>query len=348
MKSVNSTTSLASRAVLGVTLSVLVLLATYSVIRGGTLKEAVDGAVIAHNCCSWFKWSEDSKSIITLDDRDTLVGAWRLQLQGGGIQFIGPKPFLRSPLGSRTIEYFDSGRNIRINHTDEGNYYLWSVYNSLRFSPDDSKIAYAVTYPSGGIRMFDMSTIYVAGSDGSDRNPILRLIGNPLGWTADGTSLLIVGKESKKSMTQVWRYWPNSDRLDVILSLPDLALIELSPRYNQLLYIRAPQSDPFLAGPWLYDVDAGTHMRLGFSGSFRWHPDGSGIFFIPARTTRRHHHQIYWLLFETGKASRVHLVNRDSEFRIDNYKWELSPDAEKLAYVEQDSGNLRMVKIQWP
>tara|TARA_B100001123_G_scaffold420884_1_gene527807 strand:+ start:504 stop:1499 length:996 start_codon:yes stop_codon:yes gene_type:complete len=329
-------------------LSIAVLLISYNVVSGENSLEHDNSGLIAHDCCSWFKWSDDSKSIITLDERDNLVGAWQLQLQTGGIRFIGANPIVRSPLGTRTIEYLDSGRNIRINNAQEGPYYLWSVYNSLRFSADDTKIAYAVTYPSGGIRMFDMSTVYIANSDGSDRKSILRLIGRPLGWTADGKSLLIVGKESKTSSTQVWRYWPSSDRLDVLLSLSDLALIELSPRYNQLIYIRAPQSDPFFAGPWLYDMDTGAHTRLGFTGSFRWQPNGKGILFIPARESRNDEHQVYWLPFNTGKVNRLQLLNGASKFKIDSFMWELSPDADTLAYVEQDSGDLRTVRLRWP
>jgi len=288
--------------------------------------------VTGAGCCSAFGWSEDALRVRFLDSRAGVSGWWSVDTATADPRFETAQMGYESPSGRFLSLAEGTWGAVRVLDRDTGeSTLLRNVGGEIRFSPDETRIVFSILQAGFGLPWNRSATTYVADADGSNQVALGATVGSVVAWLPDGESLLVRARRGQDDNRGLWLMDASNGMLTLLLSADHLRSVRLSPDGTRVAYVRALESNPNLAGLWVLDLETLATTRMSVSGSYAWHPSGDGLIVIPARTSSKEMHTLWWLDVRDGEA--VALTDPESApLRISNLNWALSPSGNAIAY----------------
>ncbi len=283
-------------------------------------------------CCPAFIWSVASDRVRFLDSRADESGWWSVDAEGADLRFDSNLVGYESPSGRYLTIPEGTAGDVRVLDRFTGESILLpAVGGGIMFSPDESRIVFAIRDPGFGAPWTRPATIYLADADGGHRRSLVRAVGSVVAWFPDGRRLLLSARRTETIERGLWELDTSDGSLRPLLGLPHFRAVELSPDGRYVSYVRAPEPRSALAGLWILDTLTLSTKKMRLSGSYAWHPSSRGMIVIPPRAPGEDHHRLWWL--DADGNSPVPLTTPSlGPFSISNFEWELSPDGRRIAY----------------
>lgn len=306
--------------------------------------------VTAGGCCVQPFFSPDSQQVLFIDKpaENAPVGIY-------GVALTGTLPItpalveevigFRSP--DRTIVATMNGDLAEFSNEATGE--SWQINtngNWPRFSPDASQIVWTATDREGPYDQ-RQTDLWLANLDGSNARKLLSLFGGGFsGWFPDGKHILLVGRDTAFAENRnLYKYNINTgERID-LASHPRLRGIELSPGGNHAVFYVDFADEPKNRGVWLVSTDGMTRQKLelpGF-GAYQWRTDDT-LLVIPMRANPADSMQLWALQVMTNNATPLTNPAVTPLF-ISNGDWSLSPDGNKIAFVNNADNNIWLLQL---
>jgi len=271
-----------------------------------------------------------------------------------GVDVVHPGPpklvserIVNTTGGGAFYVYPDSARTVLERVIDGETYVIDNGGRPVSVSPDGRWAMWQVTDQSGD---FDkrVTRIWVSDVDGSAPHKVAEAMGLSGGSWIDGDRILSFGMPVEEG----------ADPAIVVLTLDDAGQVRtstelaradrprgasLSPGGKRLIYFLSFQSDPANDGLWLVPTDGSAPPRhLTFFGGYRWRDD-THLLYIPLEPGAESH-----ALWEYDVVSDAHRPLTDPSqipFKIANNDWTVSPDGDRVVFVNADDRNLWLIEL---
>jgi Tol biopolymer transport system component len=289
-------------------------------------------------CCVSPAWLPDSKSIVFIDkpNADAPVGMYQVNIDA---------PF-SSTLWSERIAFYTSAfdyaqipepagtRLIRVSDGQE-----WRIQNggrTVQISPDRTRIVWTETRETFPIEN-RVSNIMLANLDGSDPKRLLQVLrGGVSGWL-DDNRLLVNGRASRDTYAStLFVYDLRDDSRTEIVQAERLRLTAPSRNGSWIAYAITNDADAARNGLWVVRADGSGARKLDFFGPLQWR-DETHFIYVPFEMNASTH-AFYEYDVTTGESRR--LTPPDQPFTIASGDWAVSPDGNKIVFVNAADNNL--------
>jgi Tol biopolymer transport system component len=301
-------------------------------------------------CCVQPFFSPDATQILFIDrpSVNEPVGVYGVDL-GNALpatpQLVNEVIGFRSP--DRAIVATFNGEMTTLTNEETGE--TWSVNtggNRPRFASNNSRIVWVAADREGP---YDrrQSDIWVSQLDGSNAGRALSLYGGGfVSWYPDSERVLLVGRERPAEENQ------NLISVDLttgeqtnLASQQRIRHIELSPNGSWIVYYVDFSDAAEDRGVWAVSGDGATRKKLntpGF-GAFKWRNDNT-LLFIPFRDNPADSMELWAIELSTNKATPV-TIDPPVEFSISNGDWVVSPDGNKIVFVNSSDQNIWLITL---
>lgn len=299
-------------------------------------------------CCTQPTWSADSRSVLVIDrpNAETPTGIWRYDITENDLEadlFSDRIAFYTADHVYRVVVSADT---TTIEQVETGA--SWTVPargQPVSISPGQTRIAWQVVNDQDYMIENRVTQIFVANLDGNEAQRVVTIPrGAFAGWISED-AILFSGRESLKADEQIIyslslvtgerKELVRGERLRGALPSPDGVW---------LAYYIAPDEDPMQNGVWVMRTDGSARHRLDISlfGSYRWRDDRR-LIILPFRQEAAYH-ELWEFNVESLAARR--LTDPDTTpFKIANDNWCVSPDGQKVAFVESRDRNLWVLTL---
>lgn len=297
----------------------------------------------ADGCCALPRWQPDGSGIVFFAAAGQInpsAGTWRVPRAGGTPTLLTGLYGAFSPDLS-VVAYPDGGvtRVARLDGTP-----LATIPNDGRrayLPATNDRVAWIV--PATGVAIVSPSLdppfqiAIAAFATGATVTPPAIFIGETIQWFPDGRRILVNGRDSRAEQPGLWVLDTISGAVAQIVGSPWLESPLISPDGRQIVYTATLQRDPAANGVWIVNADGSGRRKLdGLAGGYRWLPDGSGLLFIPAPTTRPTDELWRYSLADGARRS---LVGGDQAlFTVAQNEWEIAPDGKAIVYRSATDG----------
>jgi len=303
-----------------------------------TLRQLTTGG-----CCVQPFWSPDSSEVWFIDrpGEGSPSGIWAVSLAGGPPRLVTERVGLFSP-DMKLAAYPERGQTY-IERLGGERWIAPSGGRAISFSPDSQKILWQAASSSEN---FDRRVVevWIANVDGSDPQPVARLIGGGVsGWFPDGQRLLVNGRESAASDSFLAALHLADGSLTEIARGPRLRGGALSPAGGWAAHQITFSGAAGLDGLWLARTDGSGARRLEVFGAYRWRSEGR-LLVIPLEADGASH-RLLEVDAESG-AVRALTDPAVTPFRVAVGDWAPSPDGRHVVFVSADDRNLWVIDLK--
>lgn len=217
--------------------------------------------------------------------------------------------------------------------------------NRPNISPDGTRLAYQISDQSQDVPFNErFASIYSANLDGSNEQLILEGRGVSFaGWLNNDQWLLSVVNTENPEERILRRYsLADGSMIDLVVGARIQGTSASPDGTHIAYYVTLDRQHPERNGYWLTNTQTGDTRPLPFIGSYRWRTEET-VLVIP---------------FEPGAASfRLQEYNITTEtlrdvtdpnvvsFRIHNNDWSLSPDGNRIVFVNAVDRNLWVIEL---
>jgi Tol biopolymer transport system component len=242
--------------------------------------------------------------------------------------------------------FLDNGRTIVERASDGAQ---WTIDNGGRrvlFAPDGQHIAWVAAEQTGN---FDVrrDDIWLANVDGSNARRVATVYGGGVqGWFGDSARMLIGGKANRDDVTSTLSILTLADgSVRKLIDAERPRSILLSPDDKHIVYYVSQARDMAQDGMYLLDVsqEGATPQRLDFFGAFRW-CSPTRLYYVPMQVDAPSN-ELWRFDMTTNQASVIITASADSQFKISNGNWNISPDDKHIIYVSALDHNIWLVTL---
>lgn len=283
-------------------------------------------------------WAADSQAVLFIDKptADAPGGIYQVTLDAPNksvlwserVAFYTPQfDYAQIPeqAGTRLIRVSD-GSEVRIKNGGR----------QVLLSPDRTRIVWSETrdtFPTEN----RVTNVMLANIDGSNPKQILQVLrGGVTAWLGNDR-LLMNGRASRSTQdTTVFVYnLKDGSRTDIVTALR-LRVTVASRDGSWIAYTIVDDQDATRNGLWVVRSDGRDPKKLDMFGPLQW-IDGSRFVYVPFDVNAPSHS--FWEYdAETGESRR--LTPKDQPFKIAGGDWSVSPDGNKVVFVNAADMNL--------
>ncbi len=303
-----------------------------------------------NGCCTQPFWSPDGAQVWFLDKPSETQpgGVWGVSVAGGSPdgtpQFITDKIGVFSP-DATLIAYPEAGQTIVERVATGERWIVPAGGRAIIFSPDSALIAWQTASASAN---FDrrLVEIWASGFDGSNARKVTQVIGGGLaGWFPDSARLLISGRETFEAEPFLAVVNLADGALTGVARGPNLRGALVSPGGGWVAYQVAFSGDLSRDGLWIVRADGSEARRVRAFGAYRWRTEGR-LLIVPLELNLGSHR----LLEVNAATGRLHELTDpyQTAFRIAAGDWALSPDGNRLVFVNAADRNLWLLELPPP
>jgi len=212
-------------------------------------------------------------------------------------------------------------------------------------SPDRTQVIWNETLQTGAPNDMLVTTVMGANRDGSDARPVTSLLrGSSLAWL-DNTRLLVSArlKRDSQELTLFVLSLADGNRTELAKS-ERLRGIIISPNGAWVAYqIAFDTKTSQDNGLWLVKTDgSGAPKKLDFFGPAQWR-DANRFIYVPLETNVASH---AFYEYDTRTSTSRRLTDpKAAPFKIANGDWNVSPDGNKIVFLNAQDLNLWLFVI---
>jgi Tol biopolymer transport system component len=299
-----------------------------------------------NGCCTQPFWSPDGGQVWFFDKPSDAQpsGVWGVGVLGGEPQFITSKIGAFSP-DATLIAYPEAGQTIVERVATGERWIVPAGGRAIVFSPNGALAAWQAASSSAN---FDrrLVEIWVSGFDGSGERKVAQVIGGGLaGWFPDNTRLLISGRETFDSEPFLAVINLSDGAVTGVARGTNLRGALVSPGGGWVAYQVAFSGEASRDGLWIARTDGSEARQVGVFGAYRWRAEGR-LLIVPLELNLGSHR-----VLEADAASGELRELTDpyaTPFRITAGDWALSPDGNRLAFVNAADRNLWLLELPPP
>lgn len=303
-----------------------------------TLRQLTTGG-----CCTQPFWSPDSNQVWYVDRPSDIepAGVWGVSVTGGEPQFITTRIGLYSNDG--TLAAYPEGGRTMIERLATGERWAVPAYGrAIQFSPDNAHIAWQVASSSLN---FDsrLVEIWIANLDGGEARAVAQVIGGaPVSWFPDGQRVLITGREAPAAEPFLGAVSIADGAFTGIVRGAPIRGGVISPEGGWVAYQVAFSGEAARDGLWLARTDGGALRKLPLFGAYRWRSEGQ-LLVVPLEAGTASHRLVQ---VEADSGRMLSLTDPEQlAFRIAGGDWALSPDGQRVVFVNAADRNLWLIEL---
>jgi Tol biopolymer transport system component len=258
------------------------------------------------------------------------AGIYAVARDGGPARLVYRRPQLLS--ADWGLSAWPEGEFTRLWRKADGRSWVVDTTGAMpRFSPDGSRLAWAITsrpYTQIDVRQ---TAIWTAQVDGSQRRKVMTLQGGSLiGWASTGEALYASGRTPGGGQAGVWRVPLDGAAPALLFEADRVHEPLLSPGGRWLAFYVAFAAEPGANGLWILDTDSGAAQRVTPFGAYRWRDENRLLLFpleasLPAA-------ELWQVDVQEGEIRQL-TDSRVTPLTIANNDWRPSPDGSWLAFV---------------
>ena len=299
-------------------------------------------------CCTQPFWSPDAKQVRYIDR----PAGGKPGIYGVDVNDVqkGPRLVSERIEDSRIVGDFrveTNGTTTTLVRLSDGK--QWRVPaqgRNVLFSPDFKRIAWSITDDTLSPER-QVAAIWVAAVDGSGARRVASVRRGSLNGWISGDALLVTGQDPKSTKEQVlWSLALADGQLTELARAERLRSAILSPSGRWVVYYTTFDPDGG-NGLWLASTGGGKPKALPREafGAYQWRPvDGEDrLLIVPFRPEARYHE--LWQLNPQTLAVTPLTSADETPFKIANGDWRVSPDGNRIAYVESRDRNLWVMEL---
>lgn len=309
---------------------------------------------MADACCASPGWYSDSKTILFIDKptADAPTGLYAVNINA---PLTGALWSERIAFYTREFDYAQipepaGTRLIRLKpfsgESDGNEIRVRNGGRSVSFSPDRTRIVWTETRETFPIEN-RVSNIMLAPVDfdgagiGEAERITQVLRGGVSGWI-DNNRLLINGRLSRDTQdSTTFVYDLTTNKQTVIFTAERSRLTTVSRDGSWIAYVITNDPDAARSGLWVIRSDGTDAKQVKLFGAAQWR-DASHLIIAPFEINAPSH-SFYEYDAESGETRR--LTPADKPFKIASGDWAVSPDGEKIVFVNAADNNLWLWKF---
>lgn len=292
-------------------------------------------------CCSQPFWFPDSNSVLYLDkpSADAPTGYYRVSTEGAGSTppalWSQRVAFYAADLRFAIIPEAAGTRVIRL--ADNKEFRIRNAGRQVQISPDGTRVVWVETRDTYPIEN-RVSNVMLANLDGSNAKRVLQMLrGGVIAWL-DNNRLLMNGRLARESeQATLFVYDLTTGARTDLVSAERLRTIQPSPDGSWLVYSIVSDTDPSRNGIWVMRMDGTPRKKLDFFGAVQWR-DGARLIYVPLEMGAPTH-AFYEYNAITDETRRLTPADGPA-FKIANGDWNVSPDGNKIVFVNAADNNL--------
>ncbi len=310
-------------------------------------------------CCGQPFWAANSQRVLFIDKPDA---ASPTGIYGVDIDNPGPTTFVTARVAYYTGDmkyavYFEGAFTIVESVDDGQKWRLLTGGRSVMLSPDRSRVVWNETPQTFPIEnrltnVMQGSLSRPAGQGeviGEALKVVSVLRGGASAWL-DDQHLLTTGRESRDSQEVTLFTFSLADgkRQDLVRA-KNLRSITPSPDGKWVAYAIVFDDQPERDGLWLVNTGGnrtasgtGAPRKLGFFGAFQWR-DAQRLVYVPMQPGGPS--QAFYEYDAAADRTRPLTDPARTPFKIANGDWAISPDGNKIVFVNAQDMNLWLLKI---
>ncbi|MGQ0603199.1 MAG: TolB family protein [Anaerolineales bacterium] len=305
----------------------------------------------ASGCCVQPFFSPDGSQVWFIDKPSAAQpgGVWGVSvaagLAGGEPQLITERIGALSHDGS-LMTFPEAGQTIVERVATRERWSVPAAGRAIAFSPDATQIAWQV---ASSTENFDrrLVEIWVANVDGANARAVANIIGGGLGgWFPDSARLLITSRDSADSEPYLAALNVTDGARTIIATGLNIRGVVISTNGNWVAYTISFSGDAARDGLWVARADGSEGKRLPLFGAYRWRTDDR-LLVIPLEATTGSH-RLVEVFASDGAITRTLTDPRQRPFRIAGGDWALSPDGNRIAFVNAADRNLWLLELPPP
>jgi murein DD-endopeptidase MepM/ murein hydrolase activator NlpD len=302
-------------------------------------------------CCANPSWSADSSRVLFIDRPQigplkaaptAIYGVNPLEPGAPGVALssvasLSPSErYALLPGPTSILERVSDGQRVRL-PTESGN---------LAYSPSEARVAWSVSETRGN---FDRLTTSVFTASLSSAASSLTVSGpkrtttvyggGVVGWL-DEQRLVITGKSSPTERDRALRVLDvQSGQSRVLARALNFRSLNISPGGRWIAYTVAFDSTA-RNGLFVMDAQSGQARRVSWFGSYRWR-DANRIVYVPLALRAPSHRLLEYDARTDQSRALVELGTK-----MANDQWQVSPDGQRLAFVNAADNNIYALELQ--
>ncbi len=293
-------------------------------------------------CCTQPFWSPDSRQVLFIDkpDEQTPTGIYAVDIT----QPMTPKLF-STRIANFTDDFqyatYIEGAFTIIEQVGDGQ--RWRIRTGGRpvlLSPDRTRVAWNETPQTSAPNDTRVTTVMGANRDGSDARPVTSLLrGGVIAWL-DDTRLLMNARLKRDSQEVTLFVFSLADGSRSELAKSErLRGVIISPSGSWVAYqIAFDTKNPQDNGLWLVKPNGSSApTKLDFFGPVQWR-DANRFVYVPLEINVASH-AFYEYDTRTNLARRL-TDPQATPFKIANGDWHVSPDGNKIVFLNAQDLNL--------
>jgi hypothetical protein len=310
-------------------------------------------------CCAQPFWASDSHRVLFIDKPEATgpTGIYGVDIDNpGAIKLVTTLvAYYTSDLKYAT--FFDGAFTIVENLDDGEKWRLGTGGRGVLLSPDRTRVVWNETPETlpfenrlTNVMIGSLSRSPGADQSGGDARTLVRsLRGGATAWL-DDQHLLMTGRESPDSQEVTLFTFSLADgtRQDLDRAR-NLRSITPSPDGKWIAYAIVFDEQPERDGLWLVRRDSGSEAsgtgaprKLGFFGGFQWR-DARRLVYVPLEPGAQGQ-VLYEYDVAVDRARQLTDPTR-TPFKIANGDWAISPDGNKIVFVNAQDMNLWLINI---
>ncbi len=265
---------------------------------------------------------------------DNRAGSWALNLQNGPRQYLTAGFGLFSSdltlaalsnraAGSTTLEDLANGRRLAT---------LSNRASPTLFAPAKKQVAYLLrSLQQEGAEAPQRFELWLAGVEGGNARAVWqgRELAN-LAWFPDSQRLLLTGRDLDNRRFGLWIINGTTGAVTFLVESKGLTVAALSGDGQWIAWWIALQG-PERSGLWLARADGSQARRLNWVGGFRWSPQGSELFYLPARSGGAAGSALWSYDPLTNQTTRLTDLSR-LPLRVALDQWQIGPDGKIVVF----------------
>lgn len=305
--------------------------------------------LMSDTCCASPGWYSDSETILFIDKptTDARTGLYAVRIDEPNVSALWSERIafytrdfdyaqIPEPQGTRLIRVRD-GQEIRVRNGGR----------QVQFSPDRTRVVWSETretFPlENRVTNVMLAPIDFDGAGVGEAQRVTQVLrGGVSGWVDDNRLLLNgrLTRDSNESTTFVYDLTTSAQT--EIFRAERSRLTTLSRDGSWIAYVIVNDKDAARNGLWVERTDGTDENKVELFGAAQWR-DGTHLIIAPFEMDAPSH-AFYEYDAETGETRLLTLPA--SPFKIASGDWNISPDGNKIVFVNAADNNLWLWKFE--